>query len=618
MNAPTSSIFESFNARALKPWQVAETFVPSDHFRTLVKRQHSLIVGPRGSGKTTLLKMLQQRALQQWAHPDADDVRNKIDFTGIFVFTDISWREQLAALEGSFGDTGVGEAVVRAAITSHVLRAVIVALIQRIADVPNAPSADYRRANLNAAQESELSAQIAEAWHLKPRIFSLLAIKQALTARLSSLGALSEQARLSPSAVRTEVEKASFYHLPFLAAAAVAVEAFDDAIGEQGTWAFLFDELELAPEWLRDELVRGLRSRDDRFLFKLALSPYWSGESVFNGPTAPAAGADFDLIELWYAERVTGLRFCEELWAGIARARGLGELSPRSVLGSSYFETLPEEWAAAKTAYTRGSRLAIRFRDLAEKDASFRHYLSERGIDVDGIDTLSANERAADIRKISPLIPVREFYRGVDLPDGVGRFRSRKSPTLYAGAESVFAITEGNPRWFIGLMDRLLDRRSPDGTVSEAVQAEELHRASARFAAMLRTIPVDTLADLGSRKRGVLSLLSAAGDWFHTQVAGGEFQAEPAGTFTVDSNLPKSLYVVLGKALNAGAIIYVPSDDPLKLLTTLRGKRFRISYLLAPKYGLPLRLGRERALSHILRERQYIAPVEQLSLTSSD
>jgi hypothetical protein len=32
----------------------------------------------------------------------------------------------------------------------------------------------------------------------------------------------------------------------------------------------------------------------------------------------------------------------------------------------------------------------------------------------------------------------------------------------------------------------------------------------------------------------------------------------------------------------------------------LRGKRFRLSYMLAPGYGLPLNLGRPMALSQIL------------------
>src|SRR3954470_15580022 len=92
------SIFESFNARALEPDQVARTFVPSQHYRTLTKRSHSIIIGPRGSGKTTLLKMLQQPALEAWNHPHADEYRSIIDFTGVFIATDVSWGRQVQSL----------------------------------------------------------------------------------------------------------------------------------------------------------------------------------------------------------------------------------------------------------------------------------------------------------------------------------------------------------------------------------------------------------------------------------------------------------------------------------------------------------------------------------------
>ena len=56
----------------------------------------------------------------------------------------------------------------------------------------------------------------------------------------------------------------------------------------------------------------------------------------------------------------------------------------------------------------------------------------------------------------------------------------------------------------------------------------------------------------------------------------------------------------LAEALNAGAIIYVPDEREELLLESLRGKRFRLSYLLAPYYGLPLQLGRTVSLSVIL------------------
>ena len=67
------SIFESFNARALEPADVARTFIPPDHYSDVLKRAHTLVVGPRGSGKTTILKMLQAPALENSSGDKARD-----------------------------------------------------------------------------------------------------------------------------------------------------------------------------------------------------------------------------------------------------------------------------------------------------------------------------------------------------------------------------------------------------------------------------------------------------------------------------------------------------------------------------------------------------------------
>lgn len=92
------SVFETFNAKNLRPEQVARTFVPSSNFESLAMRRHSIVVGPRGSGKTTLLKMLQPEALDNWSHDEATRYRAAIDFTGVFVPTDRVWKEQIEAL----------------------------------------------------------------------------------------------------------------------------------------------------------------------------------------------------------------------------------------------------------------------------------------------------------------------------------------------------------------------------------------------------------------------------------------------------------------------------------------------------------------------------------------
>ena len=96
----TTSLFEAFNARDLKPEDVAGTFVPSTKYSDLSAPTHALLIGPRGSGKTTLLKMLSLEALRLWNHEQAEGYRGRIDFTGVFVPADITWGAMVDSLGG--------------------------------------------------------------------------------------------------------------------------------------------------------------------------------------------------------------------------------------------------------------------------------------------------------------------------------------------------------------------------------------------------------------------------------------------------------------------------------------------------------------------------------------
>lgn len=73
-----------FNARHLGAEDAARSFTPNAKFKQLVGLQNSLLVGARGSGKTHLLKMLQPKALNAWEHQDAEEIRRKITYWGVF------------------------------------------------------------------------------------------------------------------------------------------------------------------------------------------------------------------------------------------------------------------------------------------------------------------------------------------------------------------------------------------------------------------------------------------------------------------------------------------------------------------------------------------------------
>jgi hypothetical protein len=611
------TIFEAFNARSLEPHEVASTFVPSFQFELLAKRGHSLVVGPRGSGKTTLLKMLQQSALEAWNGERAEEFRQRIDFTGVFVPTDISWSQKIHCAGKGLDDESRRVFSV-AVFTTHVLRALIRAMIDRVAE--NLPAVrPFRRVQLSDQQESNLCREFCDAWHLNRTVPSLLAIKQAMSLRLNQLREFAnEEVARGEEGRKDRVARVKFLHIHFLQAASHAAELFDDlASGSVGKWALLFDELELAPEWIQKELADSVRSTEPNLVFKLAINLFSPNAILVRGADSAMPKQDFEQIPLWHAEKRDAYPFCEKLWQQMLSQYGIARKAPSDVLGSSYFEPPEREWRKGKTAYGPRSQAARRFTELAREDPSFEAYLEKNEIHPRGWSELSSGQRAADVRKVAPLVIVRSFFRK-ETDDKPSTGRSRKSLYLYSGAESLFAITEGNPRWFIGIVSRLLTRwRDRSQPIKRAIQAEEMDAMANTFSALLGTLPVPA----PSQGRGLLSILRTVGDRFHRYVVHDEFSDDPPLTFIIDSFMTGDALDVLASGLNAGAIIYVPDGRSALMLATrdsLQGKRFRISYLLAPVYKLPIRLGRPVALSKILRRGLIESPQLFMDLIDKD
>lgn len=599
---PTRTIFESFNARLLDPRDVAGTFVPPRYYRQLLKRCHTIIVGPRGSGKTTLLKMLQQPALEAWSHADADECRAAVDFTGVFVPADRAWGAQVASLGEGVLSEEHRNLIGRCALTTHVLRALVLAMEYR-AHPDKAGVTPHRRVHITEADEAELVMSVSDPWSITPRVPSFFGLKQALSARLSDLEKLVSAEKVHGAEGRSErLASTDFLHLHFLPAASLAIESFDVLdTDHRGKWAFLFDELELAPRWIREELIFSLRSIDARIMFKLSLCPFSEDIRLFKNALSPMEEHDYETIPLWYPQKENGYEFCNALLQSMLLAHGLGNVDPIDLFGRSEFETLsPEDKRASP--YRPNSRGHRRFSELSDSDRTFRRYLKKQHIDLSKLHLLEESERAADIRKITAIVAARGAFRAADrrgAATGTVPGRSRKRPVLYHGASALFSMVEGNPRWLIGIVSPLLRDLEEGKKISRPDQTQAVRRAQRSFRALLRTIPCPELPGK-RRSRGLLGLLDSVGEFFFERVVKDDFNADPPGTFLIDVNVGEALERGLAEALNTGAIVYVPDKDSELVLPSLKRKRFRLSYILAPHYKIPMRLGRQIALSRIL------------------
>lgn len=599
------SVFESFNARNLSPRQVAERFIPPpQHFDDLILRRHSLVIGPRGSGKTTLLKMLQLPALAAWSHPDALRYRSQIDFTAIFVAADVSWGAQLGALGQNKLPREATELLGLSAFTSHVLIALVDAMIDCTTDsFATVPGLSAKCVQLPKGQEVSLCKLIADTWHLQPIAPTFQGIKLALRNRLSLIAQIARrESMLLADNLNERLAENAFLYLGFLEASIFAIEAFNSMVVQpERRWAFLFDELEIAPQQIRRQLFGALRSTDHRLLFKLSISPYHEDAAILEGSASAMPGQDYQPIELWYPRKEEGYHFSEALLRAMLLEAGAVAATSEEVFGQSLFEAGDTERESKSSAYRPGTSLHKRFVNLARKDPSFSEYLVRHKIDLQTMHLLGETERAGSIRKGTSVVAVRENFRSSEQLAGAPTRleRSRKSLTLYTGSRSLFAIIEGNPRWFIGIVGPMIrDYKLNKRAVPKSIQAKTIQTATSRFRALLRTIPYNP--PNSSSSRGLLTLLDLIGESFHDNLVQGPFNPDPPLSFTIDSNCSAEILGALGRALNAGAIILAPDQSGETLLSSLRGKRFRLSYMLAPGYGIPLNLGRPVSLSQIL------------------
>jgi energy-coupling factor transporter ATP-binding protein EcfA2 len=618
---PTNAYLESFNARHLGPEEVAENFVAPSYFKTLLGNYHAILVGPRGSGKTTLLKMLQQRALENWKGPAAKRARANINYTGVFIPADISWGLQVASLGNGKLSVSDHKALSVATFAAHVLRALVSAMIDRTGEMEAKGVEGFRRVLLSQSAEVNLVKNLSSAWRLSPDIPTLLSLQQALRLRLSHIRQVANDLIRTERRLANLGQEVQFVDLDFLSCADYAIDLFDAAVGDMsGRWAFLFDELEIAPEWIQEHLLTMLRSGNPKILLKLAISPYSPhGNKILSGIGA-AAGHDLREIPLWATDRKDSLKFCRLLWRSISRDLVSPDLSADEVLGASYFDPPAFTDNLAPTIvgerltpnrYSENSIWASRFASLANIDKTFDAFLKHKRINVNDLDSSDRSTHGPLIRKMAPFVAVREYFRK-DPSLGTARVRSRKSSEIYSGADSYFLISEGNPRWLIGMTQSLLAKQDlPIASITARDQANEIDAAAERFRAMLATIPL-TPTNHPLLKDGLIGLLDTIGEAFFKKVVIDEFQAEPPSTFVVDSDIDSAIEHALQAALNVGAVVYIPDNSSKFLVSSMRGRRFRLSYMLSPVYRLPLRSSRSISLSKLLYETRQIKVDQRL------
>jgi hypothetical protein len=531
--------------------------------------------------------MLTRRAQNVWKgervpkEPQWADYRSP-DFEAVYIPSDVRWSAELESVSRELADSPTDAE--RAQRASVAISAVVEAtrVFQAIAREHEMDASVFMKALITHLQ-------------LGPTVPSFPEIRLKLVSWIDEI--LAGLIKRDPGAIRRHLDRlpAAFtaHALSAVTRACTVFEEFTDGISP-GRWALCFDELEIAPDWLQREMFAALRSFDQKFLLKLTWSP------VLPTDLTPRQERqhDYAAIRMWHGHAADAKPFCKEFSTRFLRDRlASPSVTPNDVFGPSPFA---QDDGEISDVYGHGGAIWRTMVSLAERDPTFNQYLVDHGLSPDNPVAEAVSVRDESLRKVKPIAIIREaFFR--DAKDRVTRSRSRKNPPIYYGEDSIYAMSEGNPRLLAGLLNELLDvdvrAQTPGPPLARpSVQSRILYSASQRTLTGIKTYPIRP----GSRGRSLSALVEKLGRYLHSELLTREFNADPVGSFFVDEDVSQEVIDELSVGLLIGAFVHVKSPQQ-DIPTSVLGSRIRLSYMLAPFYGLPFRNYREVRLSTALR-----------------
>lgn len=604
-------IFESFNARYLSNEDIAKSFIANAQFQQLIGNHHTLLMGPRGSGKTTLLKMLTPLSQYYYAKLNPQKIA-EVEFIAVYVPTDIQWKRQIEIFDA---DSSFPEKIARNfprfLVTTNILMCLMTTFKQLVAI-----EFDFTNSELQLEKEAQLCTQLIESWDIeKPIAPTFDAINQALLKRLKNGNLLLTKIRYEPNFNLDQLP--DYYYQDYFDLILLGCNDFVSTFEKFGNkkWALCFDELEISPEWLQQELIQKFRSIDQRFIFKLTTSPLVSiVDKLSKKPLEIEAreAEDYHVVRTWnfnlkgerewgkFSEKLLEQKFDRyfektvkpgDIFGSDSETRNLAKLLTRNRVNER------AQHGMSTSPYAKGNHYYFLFKELAQIDETFRYFLSHKNIDPQDPTPDSPEQLDQIFRKILPIAIYRYSFRKANMGH-----RSRKNPGLYYGLPMIFELCDGNPRFLISLVDSLLLSldSSNNHKIGTQQQSQIIQEFSAKYLDLLISHPDSNREIYPNRFLNLGTLLKEIGNYFHSKMLREYFKMDVYSTFTVDPEVPEKIVELIELGVHLGALIYL---DPKMVVSSdgLRNKKFRLSYLLHPIFNIPIREFKNVKLSLILR-----------------
>lgn len=602
------SLFEAHNARFIDFKTVGSTFVlRKGVFKLICKDHNTLILGSRGSGKTTLLKAIKINAQIASSGKDNFQALKEINYYPVYLNADRQFELLTDGINYDSESKNNNLLPIAKALMAIRTQFAFLDTFEEMSDArtENSPTVSHLYNPVSRKEEFEFCKLLETAWNLNDDIGTLKELRAHLSSRIDEINTAVYSYSICPSDPNHLLNISTYFTDP-LSVADAFIRCFNSLFNNNvKKWCLCVDELEIMPDNLQKYFFVNLRSTDTAIILKIATSPFTSAFSEFYHPSAttPSDGHDYDNINLSGADKNENIQFTKKLIGELLKRGGLpGSTQPKTILGTSPITEVSQNdpYSAPNGAHYK------RFKTLASKDSDFNRYLKKHNVGLDEVGELAESKRAAIIRQAIWQVALRlEFgaYQKNSRSSGAkNRQTSKKAlPTIYTGADSILTMCEGNPRVIIGLFNALLTEYKDNNArkVPAHKQVSLLEMTIAKYLSLLSAIPMH----FPTKKRSlgsIVTLLEMIGTYCEQENLKGVFKPEPMSTFRINDDIDPKTIDALGNAINQGAFIMIEDKDKRRNYGDLRGARLRLSYLLCPRYKLPLTYGRSISLNKIL------------------
>lgn len=531
----------SFNSRYLSYEEVSNQFVPTPTFKRLAYPGHSILLGARGCGKTTMLKMLQPEAFSKFCQKD---ISIQVPFYGVYIPSDRQWSFII-----DDNTSGIRGQISRALVNLNVLLAFMESLIfivkeKRVIDT--------------------------DKYHLCKLLFDCWQLPSGLPPMLEFI-----QLQLRREAVdlqNTDVDKVSDFVMPFVCRTSflktiiLALDCVGISLSKYNLmekWALCFDELEIAPDWLKTQIIEEhLRSSDQRLFFKMTATPDWKLPRTSYRDAAE--NNDIDVIRCWNNEYET-----------ITQWRDFCNQIIKTHVLDKYNVTL-EDFISIISVERRDRQYYLEKLPLVDHGFA-KYFFRDRGMDEKNAVIISRADYRSKYYNILVLAARYYYFCQKSNKPEFGNFS-------YLGDWMLYTMSDGNPRSLMNFVLGIVYRLEKNGRLRSnfpALGKLVLDFSQKSVEERFLYCPMRQI-EINDRDLSFNDILIGIGTYFRDQLLGDDYNPMPITMFSIEQGSMFRDFVHV--ALEAGAIVLI--EDRKCFSGKMPNGVYRLSYMLYPYFGI--------------------------------